>query len=119
MRKRCSDPTRRDYKWYGAKGIKVCERWQSFENFCDDMLSSWFVGGTIERQDNDKDYSSENCTWVTITQQQQNRSNTPHIQKYSQVKTLRQQGLTQQTIADLLGMSQGQVSRIILKVERS
>jgi hypothetical protein len=114
MRKRCSNPNRKDYKFYGGKGIQVCDRWQqSFTNFLEDMLPTWFIGGTIERLDNDKGYCKENCTWVTISKQQQNRSNVKgYWKKEAEVKILRGKGLSQQKVADILNMTQAAVSRI-------
>lgn len=53
MRMRCYQPQRADYKYYGARGIKICDRWQSFENFIDDMAGSFVEGASLDRIDND------------------------------------------------------------------
>lgn len=114
MRRRCSASNRRDYKWYGGKGITVCEAWQNFQVFCDDMLLTYFPGATIERINNTGNYEPSNCCWKTISEQQQHRSNTPHIGRYQEVVTLRNKGLSQTAIGKQLGMSQATVSRFLL-----
>lgn len=63
MRKRCSNPRDCNYANYGGRGIKVCERWRSFENFLADMGEPP-PGHSIERKDNDLGYFPENCCWL-------------------------------------------------------
>lgn len=75
MHSRCSNPTDRAYRWYGARGIRVCERWNDFSNFQSDMAPRP-TGMTIDRTDNDSGYSKENCRWVTHKENCQNRRKT-------------------------------------------
>ena len=74
MKGRCENPNNNEYKNYGARGIKVCERWGSFDNFLADMGERPF-GLSIERKDNDAGYNPDNCKWATSTEQTRNRRN--------------------------------------------
>jgi hypothetical protein len=68
MRVRCSNPNSRNYKWYGARGVTVCERWSSFENFLADM-GERPEGRTLDRINNDLGYEPGNCRWATPKEQ--------------------------------------------------
>ncbi len=72
MRKRCENPKATYYDDYGGRGISVCERWLTFENFHADMGDPP-DGLTLDRTDNDKGYSPENCRWATRLDQSRNR----------------------------------------------
>ena len=66
MRHRCTNPTSPGYKYYGGKGIKLCDEWQSFIPFRDWARSNGYVEGlSIDRLDNDRGYEPANCEWVT------------------------------------------------------
>lgn len=73
MRRRCGNPDAADYYLYGARGIKVCDRWQTFANFYADMGNLPFDGAQIDRIDTDGDYCPENCRWTTATENMRNR----------------------------------------------
>ena len=73
MRQRCYNPNATSFKNYGARGIKVCDRWQSFRNFVMDMGLKPTPEHWIERIDNDGDYDPFNCIWALPVQQARNK----------------------------------------------
>lgn len=75
MWRRCNDPNIKNYGGYGARGIRVCPRWGSFDAFYKDMGPAPTRKHTLDRIDNNKGYYKSNCQWATWKQQNRNRSN--------------------------------------------
>ena len=66
MNKRCNNPNCKNFRWYGAKGIKVCIEWRDYIKFREWALEHGYVIGlTIDRIDNGKGYEPSNCQWLT------------------------------------------------------
>ena len=82
MNRRCSNPSDKNYDRYGGRGITVCDEWQNnFQAFYEWAIANGYdenapVGQcTIDRQDNDRGYRPDNCRWVDLKTQQNNKSN--------------------------------------------
>ncbi len=97
LRNRCTNPNHEAYKHYGARGITVCERWASYENFLADMGRRPSEFHSIDRRDNSKGYSPDNCRWATYEEQNNNT-------RFNRQITIR--GVTK-TLADWLRFTGG------------
>jgi hypothetical protein len=78
MRTRCQCKKHRHYKNYGGRGSKICERWQSFDNFLADM-GARPEGCSLDRIDPDKNYEPGNCRWATKKEQMRNMRATRRV----------------------------------------
>lgn len=84
MKERCYNKNATSYEWYGALGIKICDRWLDYNNFKEDMYESYCEhleeysakDTTLDRIDPTKDYCKENCRWATELEQANNKKNT-------------------------------------------
>lgn len=78
MKSRCNNKNHKSFHNYGAIGVNVCEEWLDFNNFYNDMYKSYlshiknFKQTTLDRIDNSKGYSKDNCSWATIKEQSNN-----------------------------------------------
>lgn len=114
MRQRCRNPNATQYKWYGGRGIKVCDRWDSYENFLSDM-GERPEGKTIDRINPDLGYEPTNCRWATPKEQAAtNRGliapgsvpkNKLPEEVWESAKAMRDGGMSLRQVATLLGVS--------------
>ena len=96
MKTRCNNPNSTVYKYYGAKGIRVCKRWDHFKNFLEDVGKTYKKGLSLNRIDNSGPYSPENCEWVSQKEQVSNTS-----------RNIKYQGKTMADWSRILSVSKG------------
>lgn len=103
MKARCNNPNVKSYKSYGARGIKVCARWESFECFLEDMGERPSPQHSIDRIDNNKGYEPNNCRWVgSVREQRQNCRDNRNISFDGRTQTIsawaREYGILPETL---------------------
>lgn len=109
MRNRCRNPDAHNYVRYGGRGIRVCERWDIFENFLADMGPKPGKGYSIERRDNDGNYEPSNCKWATATEQSRNRSCAYKPEEDQKIRDAISRGLNFRQISEVVGKPMGSV----------
>lgn len=90
MMRRCHDRTKADYDFYGGRGITVCERWHDFWTFVKDMGEKPKANYSIDRKDNSKGYSPENCHWISHQQQCLNRRSNKQLSWAGEQMTMKE-----------------------------
>jgi len=96
IKERCNNPKNKAYHNYHGRGIKLCERWLKFENFRDDMYKSYLIhygkyrklNTTVDRINNNGNYSPDNCRWATKYQQSNNLRNNVLLKFNNKVLTI-------------------------------
>lgn len=95
MKDRCSNPNNSNYKWYGGKGISVCDEWKNnFETFYNWSIENGYIEDaerglyTIDRIDTEGDYAPSNCRWVDTKKQSRNKTNNHYLTYNGVTKTL-------------------------------
>ncbi len=88
IKRRCNNKNDKRYPDYGGRGIKVCSRWNRFENFLIDMGEKPTPNYSIERIDNNKGYNKNNCVWIPQNEQGNNKRNNVIFEFNGQIKTL-------------------------------
>lgn len=114
MRKRCLNPNHPAFHNYGGRGITICERWiESFESFLEDK-DERPDGMSLDRIDNDGNYTPENTRWTSFLKQSRNRrTNKLDKDKIIEIKKLiKQKELSQKEIGNIYNVSQSTISSI-------
>jgi len=112
MIRRCHSKTHAAFESYGGRGITVCDDWRKFEAYYADM-GAQPKGMTLERTDNSKGYSKENCVWASITDQARNRRSTKlNVDSVAIIKRLLIDKVTQTTIADMFSVTRSNIAHI-------
>lgn len=90
MKTRCYNENTDGYKYYGKKGITICNEWLlDFKNFYNWAISNGYQDNlTIERKDYTKNYNPNNCTWIPISQQPKNKSDNNKITAWGETKNI-------------------------------
>ena len=110
MVSRCYNKNNKGYKWYGAKGVKVCDEWLNNPKAFDEwaLNSGYQEGLTIDRIDSDKDYSPENCRWLTLEENSRRAGNVNWI-------TVNGETLTGKQWAYKLGIGTNTINKLLKK----
>lgn len=113
MKKRCLNPKNFHFKHYGGRGIKISDEWvNSFENFINDMGKKPSKEYSLERLENNGNYTKENCIWATKMQQCQNQRTNKNIDYKGEIKCVSEW-------ARLLNMSHEKLSYRLFKANYS
>lgn len=115
MKQRCSYSKHKSFAHYGGLGIRVCSEWnEDFAIFRDwAELHGYCMGLLLDREDNDGDYTPQNCRWVTPPQSMTNTSRSRlTIADAAVIKSLTQMGNPTKLIASLYGVPMAKVSQI-------
>lgn len=111
MVQRCSNPKHPFYHRYGGRGITVCPEWKSRRAFKEWAIKNGYTEAlTLDRIDNDKGYNPENCRWVTIKENCNNRQTSHKVNAFGECHSLREW-------SDLLGISYNTLKKRVLAGE--
>jgi hypothetical protein len=110
MHTRCYDPNYHSFHRYGGRGIDVCPQWHDWKDFEKTNPPGWKKGFTLDRIDNNKGYSPENCRWLP-----KQLNTKPLLVDPKQLLAEYNSGLQQKALAEMYGTDQPHISRILKK----
>ena len=118
MKQRCFNPRHDSWQYYGGRGITVCVEWLNYAAFAADMGPHPGIGWTLERRENDGNYSKNNCTWATMkTQIRHRRCSKLTMSQAAEIKSRREAGETGAALAKVFHISEPEVCRIYKGVD--
>lgn len=115
MKTRCTNEKVNCFKNYGGRGINFCDKWETFGGFFDDMYLSYKDNLTLERVDNNGNYSKENCRWATKKEQARNRRTTNLIRGKTLAEWSEILGIKRSTLAQRFYVYGWSVDRVLTK----
>lgn len=114
MRDRCDNPTNKSWADYGGRGIKVCERWMTFEAFFAD-LGARPAGLTLERSNNELGYEPGNVRWATRTEQNRNTRRTKlTLELVNEIRGRFEHGEGSPSISVRLGLNRSTIHTVLI-----
>lgn len=114
MLNRCNSESSGDWKNYGGRGIKVCDRWLKFENFLEDNLDSYKDYLSIDRIDVNGNYEPSNCRWANFSTQNRNRRTVKlTVKDIPKIFYFRKSGLYQKEIAEIFGVHRKTIGDVL------
>lgn len=117
MKSRCYRPNNKSYKYYGGKGIKICDEWLNDNS----IFFKWAISNgynetlTIERKNIKLDYTPDNCKWATPLEQAQNKSTVLGKEKVLEIRNLIKQGELHKNIANQFNVNKSTIMKISTK----
>ncbi len=113
MLARCDRPATRAFRWYGARGISVCERWRDFSSFLADM-GERPDGMSLDRVDSNGNYEQANCRWSSARTQGRNKRTTKLTWDLAEeIRGRCEHGESRLSVAKRMGVSKASVEKII------
>ena len=108
IRYRCFNPNSTFYYRYGGRGITVCKEWDNKQSFREWAVNNGYADDlTIDRIDNDKGYSPDNCRWVSMKENCNNRSSCHYVTAFGETRSLREWG-------EILGLSYNTLKKRVI-----
>jgi hypothetical protein len=122
MHQRCSNPNHKSYKNWGGRGITVCERWESFENFLSDMGLKPSPEHTLHRVDGDDNYKPGNVRWALPVEQANNTSRNRLItmagETHTEAEWCRDLGVSKQVLLNRIGRWSPEILAMWVRIRR-
>lgn len=115
IKTRCYNPRSPTYQYYGARGVRMCDRWrESFADFLADVGPRPTPMHSLDRIDNDKGYEPGNVRWATADQQRRNQRQAPKLSEVAAlcIRELRSRGATFHVLGDAFGVTKQTVMAV-------